>query len=74
MSGLLTEEELKATRYFLIKLLEDLSKKYPQLRLGQLIENAMVDSKCDLLNITDDKLVEKLLQFDRKLIEAKNSV
>jgi len=61
--------EALAVRYLLIKSLEDMSKKHPSLRLGQLLTSCLEEND-SLFNIPDERLIDRLLVLDTKLTKA----
>jgi hypothetical protein len=43
-----------------------LSWCYPDLRIGQLISNAISDAGMDLIYITDEVLLDKLIEYGKR--------
>ena len=58
--------------------LQRIWEKYPELRLGQLLENAKYENnseiKVDLFYLEDDDLVLRLKQFDGRIQDQKDSI
>ena len=52
-----------------LKLLEELWKKYPDMRLGQLIENLASDANLDAWTIEDSELQQTLNKWLKELRE-----
>jgi uncharacterized protein YihD (DUF1040 family) len=52
----------------ILKRIEKIWKKYPDLRLGQLIiDGTLLSGEEDLFYIEDEKLISKLEKFEEKL-------
>lgn len=58
-----------------IEVIANVWKKYPNLRLGQLLSNAvhigMDNDLIDLFYIEDDKLIEMIRKFDKSIVRNK---
>lgn len=61
------KKEMKSHhRFTTLARIRDLWEKVPDLRLGQLLSNTMLNNAIDLFHIEDNKLVETIEEFVRR--------
>jgi hypothetical protein len=61
--NILTDTRLSSERYNLLHQLAVTSRKFPELRLGQLLSNSLPEGT-DIFYVTDDKLIQLLKDFE----------